>query len=105
MRAIARVNSFHLDSSARSRFLPAGRKPVILELAVSILRYFPFRHDPPFPLETVKRWVQRSMLDLKDVFRCALNVLGDFVPMSWPKQQGAQDEHVQSPLQEFDPAG
>lgn len=86
--------------------LPAGRrKPVILELAVSVLRCFPFRDDPPFPLETVKCRLQRSMLDLKEVFRGALNVLGDLVPMSRAKQQGAQDEHVQSALKEFDPAG
>ena len=56
-------------------------------------------------LQSVERRVERSVLDLQQVLCCPLDVLSNLVSVSGPKQQSAQDQHVQRPLQELDSVG
>src|SRR5207249_4418265 len=46
--------------------------------------------------------IKRSVLDLQQVFRRSLDVLGDLVTVSRSKQERAQNQHVQRSLQQFD---
>jgi hypothetical protein len=43
------------------------------------------------------------MLNLEKLFGGSLDMLGDLMSMSGTKQQGTQDQHVQSALQKFNP--
>jgi len=53
----------------------------------------------------MERRVQRSCLDLEQVFGCALNVLGNRVAVSGPGKQGAEDEQVDRALQQLNLVG
>ena len=48
----------------------------------------------------MERGIQRAGFDLEQVFRRALNMLGDRVPMSRSSQQSAEDEQVERSLQQ-----
>ena len=45
------------------------------------------------------------MVNLQDVIRGPLDVLGEFVPMGRTKHQSPQDEHRQRTLHELDSVG
>ena len=49
--------------------------------------------------------VQRTGLDLEQVFRGPLNVFGDGMPVGGSCEQGAEDEEVERALQEFHTRG
>ena len=53
----------------------------------------------------MQRRVQRTGLDLQQVFRSPLNVFGDGVAMRGSGKQGAEDEEVERALQQFYDAG
>src|SRR5215469_11650950 len=78
-----------------------GGQPVILEFAIAVHRFLPLRRYPTAPLQAMQRRIQRSVFHLEQIVRGALDVAGDFVTMSTPQQESAQNDHVQGSLQEF----
>ena len=68
---------------------------------LAFVRDFPGGIYPAPSLQTVKRRIQRSGFDLEQVFRRALNVLGDRVAVSGTRKQSAEDEQVERALQEL----
>ena len=42
------------------------------------------------------------MLDLQEIVRSSLYMFSNLVPMRRPKEEGPQDEHVESALEQFD---
>jgi hypothetical protein len=86
--------------------LPARFEAVILELMFEIAAGgFPFALDSAFVFETVAGGVERAMLDLQEVVRCALDVLSHLVTVSRAELEGSEDQHVEPALQELDAAG
>jgi len=82
------------------QLLFAGRRqPIVLELAVAVLGGFPFRGQPAFLFQAMQRGIKRAVLDLKDFIRGALDVLGDFVAVSGPELERAEDQQVERSLQ------
>src|SRR5262249_35177796 len=76
-----------------------SRKTVILELARPFAA-FPLRRQPTLALHSVKRRVQRPVVDLQYIFGAALNVFGDLMSVRGAQQQRAQNQHVErSPKQ------
>src|SRR5580692_2126767 len=91
----------------RDELLLARRsEAVVLEFALQILAgWLPFGCNPAFALQPVESRVERAVLDLQQVFRGSLDVLGNLVAMSGPEEQGAEDQHVQRSLEELDAVG
>src|ERR1022692_1638748 len=86
--------------------LSSRGEPVVLEFPFQILpRGFPLRRNPPFAFQAVECRVERSVLDLQQVFCRSLDVLRNLMSMSGTKQQRPQDQHVQRPLQQLDTVG
>src|SRR6266571_6605220 len=74
-------------------------------LTLPVFWHLPLRRDPAFSLQAMKRRVKRPMLNLQHVVRGALDVLGDFVPVSGTQHQSPHDQHVQRPLHELNSVG
>lgn len=78
-----------------------GREAVELEFAVAVASGFPAGGDPAFSFHTMKRGVERAVLDLQDFFGGLLDVFGDLMAVGGTEKECAQDEHVESTLEEF----
>src|SRR3989442_2863485 len=77
------------------------RREAIEPGPLTFVRQFPRGSYPTLCLETMERRIQRSCLDLKQVFGGALNVLGDRLAVSGPGKQRAEDEQVERALQQL----
>src|SRR5579863_918450 len=80
-------------------FFALVSEPVILEFAVAIGSHLPLGTHPPSSLQPMQSRIERSMLHLQEVIGGALDMLANLVPMRWPVEEGAQDQHVQRSLQ------
>src|SRR5215471_16348001 len=80
--------------------LALSRKAVVLEFALSFAA-FPSRGEPALALHSVKRRVQRPVLDLEDIFGAALNVFGDLMSVRGAQQQRAENQHVERSPEEI----
>jgi len=83
------------------QLLPAFSRQAVIFRSFSSLRQFPSGRDPAASLQPVQRRIQRSGFDLEQVVGSSLDVLGDGVPMRSSQKQRAQDQEVESPLQEI----
>src|SRR6185437_9342068 len=77
---------------------------VILELALAAVGRLPLGADPAFAFEAVERRIKRAVLDLQNVVRGSLDVLGDLVAVGGAEHERPQDEHVQCALHEIESA-
>jgi hypothetical protein len=50
----------------------------------------------------MERGIQRSGLNLEDIFRRLLDVFGDGVAMRWSPLQRSKNENVERTLEKFD---
>src|SRR5262249_30422753 len=76
---------------------------VVFELALLVFGCsLPFGANPAFALEPMERGVERTVFDLQDVVGGALDVLGDLMSMRAAEEQGAEDQHIERSLQQFD---
>src|SRR5439155_22902824 len=91
----------------RAELLLSSRsEAILLQFALQVLTSgLPSGGNPAFALQTVERRIERSVLDLQQVFCGALDMLRDLVGVGGPEEQGAQDQHVQRALQELDTVG
>jgi hypothetical protein len=51
----------------------------------------------------MQRRIERTVLHLKEIVRCPLNVFADLMTVSRAIEEGPQYEHVQGPLEKSDP--
>jgi len=66
---------------------------------------FPGRRDPALRRQPVKSGIQRSCLDLQQVFGCPLNMFRDRVAMGRSDKQSAQYEEIVGALEDLDARG
>jgi hypothetical protein len=83
---------------------PAFCQFVILGPAV-ILRSSPVRPDPATALQTMKRGVKRSLLDLKHVTRDLPDPLRHSPSVLGPERERSQDKKIKSTLRQVNPLG
>ena len=79
---------------------PERREPIVPG-ALALVGELPGRRDPALRLQPVQRRIERAGLDLQQVFRGPLNVLGDGVAVGRSGEQRAQDQEVERALQEL----
>ena len=101
----ARNGSHHLvPFRLLSRKLPPPRhrESVILGAAIGF-RLLPFRCEPSLPFEPVQRRIQGAMLQLQGILGFSAEGLADSVAVLGAPLQCPKNQHVQSPLQDFNP--
>src|SRR5215831_8309260 len=81
--------------------LTPERRQAIEPRPLAFLGQVPRRSDPALRLQTMKRRIQRPRLDLEEVFRGALYMLGNRMPVREPDKQGTEDEQVERALQQL----
>ena len=81
-------------------FAAPGREPVKLRLAV-VFADSPLGGEQAAVFETMEGGVERALLDFEGVFGGVLDRLGDGVAVRGAHDEGAQDEHVQSSLEDI----
>ncbi len=62
--------------------------------------YAPFGANESFVFEALEREIQRAVIYKEDVLRLTLYDACDFLAMEWSENDGLQNEHVESALQE-----
>jgi hypothetical protein len=83
----------------RLELLAALRGQAVVAGAAVVLGGAPEARDPAAVLEPVQRGIERSVLDLKNIFRTVLDRVGDGVPVRGPQRQRLEHEHVEGPLE------
>src|SRR5262245_48348884 len=79
---------------------PCARQTIELRVA-SCLRGFPLRLQPSASLEAVKSRIERSLLDLQDIFRDLLQPLRNGVAVERRERHHLQDQHVERALEKI----
>lgn len=59
----------------------------------------PFGLDPSLMFQPVQRRIERTLIDLQDVFRNLLDAFGDRPAMQRTGLQGPEDQEIESALQ------
>jgi hypothetical protein len=62
--------------------------------------YAPFSANESFVFEALEREIERAVIYKEDVLRLTLYDACDFLAMEWSENDGLQNEHVESALQE-----
>ncbi len=81
-------------------FAPFRCKAVVARFAI-VLGSAPERRDPTAILEPMKRRIERTVLDLKDFVRTALDGVRDGVAVGWAEDKRLQDQQIEGSLKYF----
>jgi hypothetical protein len=84
------------------QLLPALWRDAVVAGTFALVGPLPGRGDPALRLKPIQRGIQRAGLDLQQLFRRALNVLGDRVAVTRASQKGPQNEEIEGASQEID---
>src|SRR5258706_543813 len=84
---------------------PPRRRESIKSGPLALVGELPGGRDPAFGFQPMERRVQRTGLDLHQVFRGSLNMFGDCVAVGGSGQQSAKNKKVEGALQEFNARG
>src|SRR6185436_4099940 len=87
--------SFELSLSRFGEFIKLGSS--------IIFRHSPLRLDPAAFLHTVKRRIERAILDFEQIFRRLVYTLDNTVAVHLPTRQSIQDQQLQRPLHQARP--
>src|SRR5262249_7033719 len=87
--------------SLRRELSAPGRRQAIEPGPLALRRELPAGSDPALRLKTMERRIQRSGLDLEQIFRSPLDVLGNRMAVSRSFKQGVEDEQVERALQQL----
>src|SRR5262245_56198833 len=71
-------------------FMPASGQLIIFRSPI-VLGSVPTGLNPPASFQTVKSWIQRSLLDLQRIARQLLNAFGDRPSVLRPEGYGFED--------------
>src|SRR5882757_8799864 len=87
-----------------NRQLPLALCRQSVELCPAIIFRGSFRDRYPSPLDQpVQRWIKRSLLNLEYIVRPELDCFGDGLTVHGAELQSAENQKIQSALQQLDP--